>query len=233
MSTPENNVQSAIDHLTTREGYDRWAAIYDGEDNALIALEEPQAAQLLGKVSGLAIADIGCGTGRQALRMAAAGAVVTAVDFSVEMLAKAQLKPGADRVCWLAHDLTQRLPLADAAFDRVTCCLVLDHIPEPVSLFGEFRRICRPEGFILISVMHPAMMLRGIQARFTDPATGRETRPQSCAHQIADYVMAAIRAGLRIDHLSEHQVDEELASRSPRAVKYLHWPMLLMMRLRR
>lgn len=221
-----------IDLLTTRDGYDRWAAIYDDEDNALIALEEPQVSRLLGDVTGLAIADIGCGTGRHTLRLAAAGAHVTALDFSAAMLARARAKPHADAVRWVRHDLTQPLPLTNAAFDRVVCFLVLDHIPDPAGLFAECRRICRPDGFILISVMHPAMMLRGIQARFTDPATGRETRPASCTHQLSDYVMAAVRAGLRIDHLSEHAVDETLAARSPRAGKYLHWPMLLMMGLR-
>ena len=29
-----------IEHLSTREGYDRWAMIYDDEDNPLIMLEE-------------------------------------------------------------------------------------------------------------------------------------------------------------------------------------------------
>jgi malonyl-CoA O-methyltransferase len=232
MQTPADPTAPPIDILSTRDGYDRWAAIYDDEDNALIALEEPQVAQLLGDITGLTIADVGCGTGRHTLRLAAAGANVTALDFSEAMLAKARAKPHAAAVRWLQLDLAQPLPLADAAFDRVGCFLVLDHIPNPAGLLAECRRICRPDGFVLISVMHPAMMLRGIQARFTDPATGRETRPESCPHQISDYVMAAVRAGLRIDHLSEHAVDEALARRSPRAAKYLNWPMLLTMRLR-
>jgi malonyl-CoA O-methyltransferase len=80
--------------------------------------------------------------------------------------------------------------------------------------------------------MHPAMMLRGVQARFTDPASGRETRPASQPNQISDYVMAALHAGLTIDHFSEHSVDPDLAQRVPRAEKYLGWPILLMMRLR-
>jgi ubiquinone/menaquinone biosynthesis C-methylase UbiE len=232
MHTPELSSPSPPELLPTREGYDRWAAIYDDEDNALIALEEPQVTRLLGDVNGLAIADVGCGTGRHTLRLATAGARVTALDFSDAMLAKARVKPRADAVRWLQHDLTRPLPLPDAGFDRVVCFLVLDHIPQPAQLLAECRRICRPEGFVLLSVMHPAMMLRGIQARFTDPATGRETRPESCPHQLSDYVMAAVRAGLHIEHFSEHAVDEELAGRSPRAAKYLHWPMLAMMRLR-
>jgi hypothetical protein len=52
-------------------------------------------------------------------------------------------------------------------------------------------------------------------------------------HQLSDYVIAATRAGFHIDHMSEHVVDEELAARSPRAQKYLGWPLLLLLRLRR
>jgi hypothetical protein len=39
--------------------------------------------------------------------------------------------------------------------------------------------------------------------------------------------MGAVRSGLRIDHMSEHAVDAELARASPRAAKYLGWPLLL------
>jgi hypothetical protein len=81
-------------------------------------------------------------------------------------------------------------------------------------------RICHSDGFVLISDLHPAMRLRGIQTQFTDPATGQKMRPASVAHQISDYVMAATRAGLRINHMSEHMVDQELLERSPRARKY-------------
>ena len=81
--------------------------------------------------------------------------------------------------------------------------------------------------------MHPALMLRGLQARFVDPQTRRETRPASCPHQISDYLTAALRAGLELDHISEHFVDDDLVARSPRAGKYLGWPMLLAMRFRR
>ena len=79
--------------------------------------------------------------------------------------------------------------------------------------------------------MHPAMSLRGVQARFIDPASGRRISPESHVHQISDYLMAAVAAGLRLDHVSEHAMDAELAARSPRAAKYVRWPMLLLLRL--
>ncbi|MGA2139190.1 MAG: class I SAM-dependent methyltransferase [Verrucomicrobiia bacterium] len=221
----------SIDLLPTKDGYDRWAAIYDAEDNPLVALEEPWVQRLLGDVRGLAVADIGCGTGRHALRLSAAGATVHALDFSEAMLERAKAKPGASNVVFQAHDLAKPLPFANETFDRVVCGLVIDHIADLDGLFREMSRVCRPDGFVVVSVMHPAMMLRGVQARFTDPASGRETRPASCPHQLSDYFMAAARAGFLFDHLSEQAVDEALASRLERARRYLGWPMLFLMRL--
>src|SRR5271170_4678065 len=93
-----NPSNDPVDLLSTKEGYDRWADIYDGDDNPLVALEEPWVDKLLGDVNGLKVADIGCGTGRHALRLAAAGAIVQAVDFSEGMLARAQAKAGALKV---------------------------------------------------------------------------------------------------------------------------------------
>ena len=105
-------------HLSTRDGYDRWAEIYDGEGNPLVALEEPEMDRHLGDLAGLEVLDVGCGTGRHALRLAAHGARVTAVDFSQGMLAKARAKPGAERVRFVEHDLTTRLPFDDREVAR-------------------------------------------------------------------------------------------------------------------
>jgi len=217
--------------LSTQEGYDRWAAIYDSDGNPLIALEEPQVDAALGDVTGRRVLDVGCGTGRHALRLAAAGANVDAIDFSEGMLAKARMKPGSEKVRFQAHDLAQPLPFPDGHFDFVICGLVIDHIANLHGLFSEMGRVCRPEGKIVISVMHPAMMLRGVQARFHDPETGSEVRPASEPNQLSDYVMAAVGARLTIRNLTEHAVDEALAQRLERARRYVGWPLLLMMTL--
>jgi malonyl-CoA O-methyltransferase len=218
--------------IPPRQGYDQWAAVYDTDGNPLIALETPRVAELLGDVHGLTIADIGCGTGRHAIPLAARGARVTAVDFSEGMLAEARAKPGAHAVNFIHHDIVEPLPLPDASFDRVLCCLVIDHVRDLDHLFREMACLCSPSGgFIVVSSMHPAMMLRGVQARFTDPTTGEKTYPESVPHQLSDYINAAFRARLTIDHLSEHMIDESIVKISPRAAPYLGWPMLLMMRL--
>jgi malonyl-CoA O-methyltransferase len=230
-TAPDHAAAAPPDVLPTRDGYDRWAEIYDDEDNPLVLLEARHAGPLLGEVRGRRVIDLGCGTGRHALALAAAGARVTAVDFSAGMLARARAKPGAAAVSFLVHDLGRPLPFADASFDLALSCLVLEHVGDLGGLLREVARVCRPGGQAVLTAMHPAMMLRGITARFTDPRTGRETRPHSHRHSIADYVLAATRAGLRFEALGEHPVDEELVACSPRARRYLGWPLLLTMRL--
>lgn len=220
-------------HVPTREGYDRWAGVYDNDGNPLVALEERVAVPMLGDVRGLSVADVGCGTGRHALRLATAGARVTALDYSCGMLNAARGKPGAERVRWIEHDLGERLPLEDGTFDRVVCALVFDHVSGVEELMRELGRVCKPgpDGFVLVTVMHPAMMLRGVQARFTDPESGHKTMLASVPNQVSDYVNGALRAGLRIEHMSEHAADEDLVRVCPRAEKHLGWPLLLVMRL--
>jgi malonyl-CoA O-methyltransferase len=222
---------SDYDRVETRAGYDRWAEIYDGEDNPLVKLEELHVDRLLGDVRKLDVLDHGCGTGRHALRLAERGARVTAVDFSAGMLAKAKRKPFAERVRFLVHDVHEELPFERASFERVVCALVLDHVRDLEGALRDMLRVLRPGGAVVITVMHPALMLRGVSARFTDPASGRETRPASEAHSISDYVRAALAAGADIDAIEEHAVDEQLARTSPRAQKYVGWPVLLALRL--
>lgn len=217
--------------LPIKDGYDRWSEVYDDDGNPLVLLEESHVARILGSVAGLSILDVGCGTGRHAIRLSQSGAKVTGVDFSLGMLGRARSKPAAGKVIFVEHDIAQPLPFEAGSFDRVLCCLVLDHVVHLMALFGELRRVCRSEGFVVTSVMHPAMVLKGIQARFTDPSTAEEVRPESSPYQISDYVMGALRAGLRLVEVSEYSVDANLVLRTERARKHLGWPLLLLMRL--
>jgi SAM-dependent methyltransferase len=246
--------------METKSGYDKWAEIYDTEDNPLIALENRFLPGMLGlgsdgfgvagmgpfgkdsnappqvrEVRGGTVADLGCGTGRWTLRLAQAGARVTALDFSEGMLARARQKAAEAGLTpdFLQHDLTSALPLPGDAFDIVLSCLALEHVPALAATFAEMTRICRPDGRIIVTAMHPAMMFLGIEARFTDPQTGQVTYPISARHEISDYVQAGLGAGLRLTQLGEWAVDEALVAVSSRSARYLGWPLLLIMEFRK
>lgn len=214
-----------------RAGYDRWAAVYDHDANPLQGLEGPAVRGAVGDPAGLAALDLGCGTGRHSLWLAEAGAAVAAVDFSEGMLAAARTKPHAEKVRFLAHDLHAPLPFPAAAFDLVVSGLVLEHLHDLNPFFAEARRVLRPGGRAVVSAMHPAMFLRGTMAQFTDPLSGELVRPGSVPHSVGEFVMAAVRAGFRLDAVDEAAPDAAFATRYPRAAKYVGWPMLVVLRL--
>jgi ubiquinone/menaquinone biosynthesis C-methylase UbiE len=227
---PVPSPADALAHV--REGYDRWAHVYDHDGNPLVGLEDPAMRAAVGDARDLATLDLGCGTGRHAGWLAAAGALVTAADFSRGMLAEARRKPGAEQVRFLACDLRRPLPFADGAFHLVVSGLVLEHVPDLDHFFGEVRRVVRAGGRAVVSAMHPAMFERGAQARFTDPDSGEVVRPGSVPHQVEDFLAAARRAGFAVDGVTESAADAAVAERYPRAARYVGWPMLVVLRLR-
>ena len=59
------------------------------------------------------------------------------------------------RVC----DLTQKLPYADQSFDFVVSSLVLMDIEKIDTFFVEARRVLKPNGRLVFSIMHPSFFL--------------------------------------------------------------------------
>ena len=219
--------------MDVRQGYDRWAPIYDHDANPLPPLEEPYVKQAAGDVRGKTVLDLGCGTGRHSLWLAAAGADVTGVDFSEGMLAEAKRKANALPIRFIAHDLHDGLPFSDKQFDLVISGLVLEHVRDLRSFFDETYRVLRRKGRAVVSAMHPAMFLRGSQARFTDPESGTVVQPGSIPHRIGDFVMAAVESGFTLEAIDEYAPDADFAARYPRAGKYLDWPMLVILQMHR
>jgi malonyl-CoA O-methyltransferase len=220
-------------YLDTRTGYDQWSTIYDTEGNPLLILEEPVVRQWVGDPSGLRVADVGCGTGRHTVWLAQAGASVDAYDFSKGMMAKALKKLGGSEVRFHEHDLTCPFPAADEMFDLTMFALVGDHIEDLDAAFRELHRITKAGGQVIFSVLHPAMNLIGITARFINPESGKEVRVEAYEHTYGDYVIAVLRSGLQIVEIVERNVDDALVAQSPRAEKYMGWPLLLAMNLRK
>ena len=215
-----------------RAGYDRWARVYDHDANPLPALEEPRVREALGAIRGREVLDLGCGTGRHTVWLAAAGARVTAVDFSTGMLYEARRKVPPARVRFIVHDLHDPLPLGDATFDAVVSGLVLEHLRDLGAFFTEMHRVLRADGHAVVSAMHPAMFLRGSRARFTDPGSGTVIEPGSLPHRLGDFVAAASQAGFALPAVDEYAPDAGFARRYPRAERYVGWPMLVVLTLR-
>ncbi len=218
--------------VPTPEGYDLWAPHYDGEANPMVALDQAETPALLGDLAGRALLDLGCGTGRYGLLAQAAGASVTGLDASPGMLAEARRKLG-DAADLRRQDLEEPLPFADESFDLVVSALVLEHIRAPGPFLAEAARVTRHGGRLVLSTMHPALFLRDSQARYKDREAGVTYRFQSYDHQVSDFVMAGLGAGLTLEILREVRIDDAFVTAHPHAAKFLRWPMLLAMRFGR
>lgn len=221
--------------VSTTAGYDRWAAVYDTDGNPLTALEGAVFRRWLrtAPVRGARVLDLGCGTGRHALELMRRGARVTGADPSSGMLAVARAKAGAARVEWTRLRPRGPLPFAPARFDALVSGLVLEHVPDLRRFFREARRVCRPGASLWVSAMHPAMLLKGSRAAFRDPRTGVKVLPRGYDHGIADFLNAALAAGLELEGMEERAADAALGRRLARARRHVGWPLLVVFRFRR
>ncbi len=100
----------------------------------------------LGDVRGLRVLDLGCGHGMASVVLARRGAQVVAFDLSPGYVAEARRRAEANEVAieFLVAD-GQRLPFADAVFDRVWGNAVLHHL-DLDRAGSELRRVLRPGG---------------------------------------------------------------------------------------
>lgn len=108
-----------------------------------------QALKRAGLVSGMAIVDVGVGTGLVAAEAAAIignPASVTGVDPSPGMLQNARVPAGIR----LLEGRAEKIPCEEASFDFLSMGYALRHISDLSVAFSEFHRVLKPGGKICI-----------------------------------------------------------------------------------
>ncbi|OLP02178.1 SAM-dependent methyltransferase [Mycolicibacterium porcinum] len=116
---------------------------------AVIAAEVVAAADRVGPLRDTTLVDLACGTGSAALAAAQAGAKVTGVDLTAELIAIAAERPGADAVHWVVADAANT-GLPDRGFDTVVSNMGIIFV-EPTSLVAEVTRLLTPGGVFAFS----------------------------------------------------------------------------------
>lgn len=129
--------------------FDRAAGYYDRTRSLPSAVAEAQTRVLSGQLNGARrCLEIGVGTGRIAVPLAAAGTRIVGVDLSAPMLAELAAKNAA--VPALLAD-ARALPFAADTFDAALACHVLHLIGAWRAVVGELIRVVRPGGQLLAS----------------------------------------------------------------------------------
>ena len=103
----------------------------------------------LDDVSPGKLLDVGCGAGVFLQRMHALGWSATGLDFDAKAIDNAKKMHG-DGITFMNADLFgARFP--DNSFDAVTLSHVIEHVPDPVALLAEVRRILKVGGRLVMT----------------------------------------------------------------------------------
>jgi ubiquinone/menaquinone biosynthesis C-methylase UbiE len=154
---------------------------------------------------GARVLDVGCGTGTQLERYLKAGCVVSGVDMSEAMLARARSRLGADADLRLMS--AESLPYEDASFDLVLASLMLHELTAEArdTVVREMVRVLFPAGRLLVIEFHPGpwRMPKGYLYRaislLAESIAGH--RDRSAAFLAAGGIPGlAARMGLPIEH---------------------------------
>jgi 2-polyprenyl-3-methyl-5-hydroxy-6-metoxy-1,4-benzoquinol methylase len=149
---------------------------FSGPIGTLLAEDQARVlADFLGEVAGLAVLDVGTGTGRAALALARRGARVTGVDASDEMLrvARDRAVQAGVSVIFERGD-AHHLPFGDRTFHAAVSLRVLMHTPDwRVCL----RELCRVSSHRVVFDYPPARSAAALQSwgRRALAALGRRT----------------------------------------------------------
>ncbi len=135
-----------------KTSYRRWAPIYDRTFGAITNVGRQRAVAHINGRSGTVL-EVGVGTGLS-LQHYKADLAVTGIDFSHDMLAKAEEKVsglGLSQVTELRQMDARVLDFPDASFDTVAAMHVLSVVPEPERVMGEIARVLKPGGQVVIT----------------------------------------------------------------------------------
>jgi ubiquinone/menaquinone biosynthesis C-methylase UbiE len=192
-------------------GYNLWAPAYDAQpDNLMLALDEALFAELLLglDMAGKTIVDVGCGTGRHWPKLLAQQPrELVGYDVSEGMLAVLQQKmPNAqvhvlDATGILAHT-------ADASCDLVVSTLTMAHIPDAAAALGEWHRVLKPGGHLIITDYHPTALAKGANRSFVHE--GKTVHLKNHVHTIEKIKETCGQRGIQVLRLLERTIDDSM-----------------------
>ena len=196
----------------TLGGYDRWASSYDAEPNASVAATAWVLDRAPLRCGGLDVLELGCGTGRHALRAIQEGAAsYTGLDGSEGMLAIAQQHHQDPRIAFGYVDLLAPWTMAKQ-YDFALISLVLEHVPVLEPLLVSLARAIKPGGHVRIVDLHPERVAAGASAHFRDGT--EDVHFTSFAHDVPMLCIALDQAGfdvVRRDWLATDTMVTEVA----------------------
>lgn len=174
-----------------------------GRDPRLDAMAREELVEFIEPHVGETLLDAGCGTGANIALLAGKVGRIIAMDYSLGALERCKRRldssHGTD-TCILCGSIT-RLPLPDRSVDRIICLSVLQYVDDDGvrAAFGEFGRVLRPGGALVIHVKNLASIYLATlrTAKKVKAALGGSTKMEHV--RTFNWYMAALHAaGFRV-----------------------------------
>lgn len=174
-----SNMEAEASHErdSIRRRYNRFAFVYD-------LMEWPMElwrlagwrSRLRDEIIGPRALEVGVGTGKN-VPYYPSDVSITAIDFSPKMLARAQDRVRRRGGKVVLHEMdVQHLAFPDASFDTLFASFVFCSVPDPVQGLTELRRVCKPDGrLLLLEHMRPGNFWLGRLFDALNPLTVRIT----------------------------------------------------------
>lgn len=135
--------------------FDRFFENLDIPDNRALQIEFKTLLEFIGDLNGKRVLDLGCGTGRNGLKLAQYADEVIGYDISEVAVSKANdiaRKMGIDN---FHAELNNFSDVQDESFDVVLCVNMLHHADSPLKVLNTIQKILRPGGKLIIMENNP------------------------------------------------------------------------------
>jgi len=180
---------------------------FGGPVGQLVGAREADAiTRLAAPISGQSVLDVGTGTGRIAMVLAKAGASVTGLDASEEMLKVGRERAAAQqaRVQFVAGD-AHALNFPDRSFDVVVSSRVLMHTPRWDVCVAEMCRVARSRVVVDYPSARSLVLLQSLYRRASHALGGGASQPYRVFFD-RDLATAFQRNGFHIRERDRHFV---------------------------
>jgi SAM-dependent methyltransferase len=161
------------------------------------------------------VLDVACGTGVVSVTAARAGAQVTGLDLTPELLqvARENARIADLPIAWHEGD-AEALPFESGHFDVVVSQFGHIFAPRPDVVIGEMLRVVKPGGTIAFSTWPPELMMGRmfmIRSRYSAPTSAAVPPP----HLWGDPAVVRDRLGDRVRDISFHRETMTVPALSP------------------
>ena len=204
--------------MSIENAYNIWAHQYDKNVNRTRDLDKKCTIETLNNLVFKNVLELGCGTGKNTEWLLNKAERIIGLDFSQEMLNKAEEKISDKRVTFKKVDLTKDWKIENNFADLITSSLTLEHIKNLDHIFSQANQKLNKNGLFFISELHPFKQYSGSKAQYETESGTEEL--EVYVHHISEYIDDAKNNGFQLIELKEW-FDENSKNGIPRLMSFV------------